>query len=577
MATDHDVVVLGSGLAGSITATILARRGYSVAMIERGTHPRMAIGESLVPTSALWFSVLGHRYDVPEIRSLAHLDSICANVAPTSGVKRGFGYVYHRDGQERLDPLESSHFIGAKQPVFRESQLYRPDVDHYLVRTAERYGVTYRDRTEVVGVEIDRDRAALTLGDGNVITARYVIDGTGRSSVLANQFGLREEPCRLRHASRSVFSHFRDVVPFEELAPEADGTRWSAGWSEGTLHHVFDGGWFWVIPFDNHDRSASDLVSVGLTIDANRFPRDPAVAPDEEFRSFVERFPVVQRHLGPAEASREIVGTDRLQYSSSSAVGDRFLLLHHAYGFIDPLFSRGMWRSLETIDVVLAELLPALEDDDLSAERLAAVDRAQAAMLDDNDQMVFNAFRSTSDYDTWTSWLRVWFADEFLTTLPMLAASFRFAADGDLSVFDRFDGEVRPGTGYSFSADLQRVIDEAEAVLDEVDCGTEKPAGARRRIAALLGSMDELPHDLLPLAGGGHIGMDLTPPNLARLIWWGRRHAPDGFRAEAFDYRVRDMVNLVARDALWPRSVRRDRLGNVIPQRSNPPVSEAVG
>lgn len=573
MAHDHDVVVLGSGLAGSITACILSRQGHSVAMIERGSHPRLAIGESLVPTSSLWFWVLGHTYDVPEIRTLAHLDSVCHNVAPTSGVKRGFGYVYHRDGQTRLEPAEASHFVGAKQPVFRESQLYRPDVDHYLVRAAQRHGVVYRDRTAVTGVEIDDDGVRLTLDDGSELTARYLIDGTGRNSVLADRDGLRDEPCRLRHSSRTIFTHARDVAPFEDLAPETESTRWSAGWSEGTLHHVFDGGWFWVIPFDNHGRSTSDLVSIGLTVDANRFPRDPDLDPGEEFRSFVARFPVVERHLGPATATCDWVGTDRLQYSSRTAVGDRYLLLHHAYGFIDPLFSRGMWRSLETIDVVLEHLLPALADDDLSAERLAPVDRAQRAMLDDNDQMVFNAFRSMAHYDTWTSWLRVWFVDEFLTTLPMLAAAFRFAADGDLSSFDRLRGDLRPGTGYSFSDRLRTITDEAEVVLDRVDDGTVSPHEARRRIAALLATIDELPHDLLPVAGTGGIGMDLTPPNLARLVWWGRRHAPAGFRSEAFDYRVRDLASLIARDAVRPGSIRRDDLGNLMPQR---PVASAT-
>ncbi len=564
---DYDVVVLGSGLAGSILATILARRNQSVLMLERGRHPRLAIGESLVPTSAMWFAILGHKHDIPELRTLAHLESVARNVAPSCGVKRGFGYVYHRDGQTAVDPDESSHFIGAKQPIFRESQFYRQDIDHHLVHVAEGYGVEYRDETTVTAIDIAEDRATIAVEGGAVVTARFVVDATGRNSLLAEAHGLREDPCRLRHASRTIFSHFRNVQPFEQVEPGATRQRHTAGWSEGTLHHVFDGGWFWVIPFNNHPSSRNDLVSVGLTVGTDRYPRVEGLDPAKEFQSFVERFPVVERHLGPAEATRDVVGTDRIQYSSTTSVGHRFLLLQHAYGFIDPLFSRGIWRSLEAIDVVVTDLLPALDDDDLGPDRLDRIDRAQAAMLDDNDQMVHNAYRSMADYDTWSAWLRVWFADEFLTTMPVLAATFRYAADGDLSVFDRLVGDPRPGTDYSFSADLQAIVDEADGVLDDVADGRCTPAEARRRIEARLGSAPYLPHHLLDWGGGAEFGIDLTPPRLAKLVWWGRRHAPDGLRNEAFDYRMVDLLRLLATDATRPSAVRRDQFGNIVPQR----------
>ncbi len=563
---DVDVVVLGSGLAGSMLAAILARRGRAVMMIERGRHPRLAIGESLVPASAMLFWYLGRKYDVPEIATLAHLDSVSRNVAPTSGVKRGFSYVYHRPGQTHLVPEESSLFIGPLQPVFRESQLYRQDVDHYLVKAAIGHGVDYRDETAVTSVAIDDDGARITVDDGSEISARYIVDASGRNSVLASTYGLREEPSRLRHHSRTIFTHMTGVRPLEVVEPGSEGKRVSDSFSKGTLHHVFDGGWFWVIPFDNYHRSESDLVSVGLTIDSRRFPRNEGVEPEKEFASFVERFPVVERHLGPAKAARPFVGTDRIQYSSTTSVGDRFLLLQHAYGFIDPLFSRGIWRSQEAIDVVAEELLAALDDDDLSAERFAGIDRMQQAMLDDNDQMVHNAYRSMADYHTWTAWLRVWFADEFLTTIPLLAATFRCVAEGDLAVFDRMRGEVRPGTGFSYSADLQRQIDEAERDLDRVEAGELSAAKARQRISARLAAADYLPHDLLDFEDPWLFGMDLTPPRLARLLWWAHRRAPEAVRRELFDFSVPDLLKWQLLDALPGARLKRDRYGNVVPQ-----------
>ncbi len=566
----YDVAVLGSGLAGSILATILQVRGLNVAMVERGQHPRMAIGESLVPTSAMWFWILGEKHDIPELRTLAHLDSVSRNVGPSSGVKRGFSYVYHREGQDKIRPEESALFIGPKQPIFRESQFYRADVDHYMVRAAQSYGVDYRDNTTVTGFDFRSDHVRIAVDDGSTIDACYVVDATGRNSILAQMFGLREDPCRLRHHSRTVFSHMTGVRPLEDLEPGAEGRRVSASWSKGTLHHVFDGGWFWVIPFNNYRLSNSDLVSVGLTVDPRKHPREDGLDPEKEFRRFVERFPVVERHLGPAEAARPFVATDRLQYSSTTSVGDRFMLLQHAYGFVDPLFSRGIWRSLEAVDAVADELVDALHSDgghrDLTAERFAAVDDMQAAMLDDNDQMVFNAFRSMADYDTWTAWLRVWFSDEFLTTIPVLAATFRCVTEGDANAFKRLAGDRRPGTGYSFSADLQRLTDEADAVLDRVDAGHLTARQARQRICAMLSAAPYLPHNLFDFNDPHRFGMDLTPPNLARLVAWGRRTAPTDVRNEMFDFSVGRLGRLQMLDAVSPGRIKRDRLGNVLPQ-----------
>jgi FADH2 O2-dependent halogenase len=528
----------------------------------------MAIGESLVPASAMLFWILGQKHDLPEVRTLAHLESVTRNIAPSSGVKRGFGYAYHREGQRSLQPDESSLFIGPTQPIFRESQFFRQDIDHYLVKAAQRHGVKYRDATAVTGVDIDRSRAVLGFDDGASLTARFVVDATGRNSVLAKAFDLREEPCRLRHHSRTIFSHFTGIRPLEEVEPGAEGAKVSASWSKGTLHHVFDGGWFWVIPFDNHPGSTSNLVSVGLTVDPRRHPRPDGVEPAKEFASFVERFPVVERHLGPAQAARPFVGTDRIQFSSTTAIGNRFLLLPHAYGFVDPLFSRGIWRSLEAVDVIADELLAALDEDELSADRFAAVDAMQAAMLDDNDQMVFNAFRAMADYDTWTAWLRIWLADELATTLPMLAATFRCVAEGDETVFGRLVGLRRPGTGFSFSSPLQALIDAAESDLDEVEAGTLTAADARVRICDRLDRAEFLPDNLMNWRRPDRFGMDLTPPNLVRLLWWGRRHAPHGVRDAMFDFSLRSLLRLQVQDAVAPWTVKRDTIGNVVPQRN---------
>ena len=535
-------------------------------MLEKGRHPRLAIGESLLPASAMWFWLLGQKYDIPEITTLSHVDSISRNIAPTSGIKRGVGYIYHRENEDRVWAEESSIFIGATQPIFKESQFYRQDIDHYLVRAAVDYGVDYRDKTTVTGVNFEPNGVSVDIADGEPMTGRLIIDGTGRSSVLADKFGLREQPSRLGHSSRTIFTHFRGVVPFEKVAPESLGRRRSASWSHGTLHHVFDGGWFWVIPFDNHEGSTSDLCSVGVTVSTDRHPRPEGVEPETEFWELVRRFPVIEQHLGSATPVRDFVGTDRLQYSSTTSVGDRRILLQHSYGFIDPLFSRGIWRSVETVDAVCQTLIDALEDDDLSAERFEPIDRMQTSMLDDNDRMVHNAYRSMSSYETWTSWLRIWFVDELLTTLPVLAATFNHATTGNRAVLDRVGGHRQSRTGFSFSDRLSTLMDEIEGLLDQAEAGETSPDQVLAETMARLADADYLPPNIIDWTAKHNFSIDLTPPTLAKLLWWSRLKAPKPVNEELLDFSIPRLLRLQIQDAIRPSSLKRDTAGNVISQ-----------
>lgn len=563
----HDVIVLGSGLAGSLTATILARHGHDVLMLEKGSHPRMAIGESLLPATAMWFWILGQKHGIPEITTLSHLESICKNIAPRCGAKRGFGYIYHREGQPAVDPDNASNFISPLLATTRESQFYRQDTDEYMVRAAQTYGVTYRDRTTVVDVDIDEHEARVHLADGAVVKGRLLIDATGRHSILAEKFGLRESPPRQRHASRTIFAHLRGVRTFDAIAPEVCRRRRSATWSEGTLHHLFDRGWFWVIPFNNHRLSENDIVSVGLTLDANVHPALADMTPEEEFWRFVRRFPVVQRQLRDASAVRGFVGTGRLQYSSSRCTGDRYILLHHAYGFLDPLFSRGLWRTLETLDSVVDRVLPALRSDTLDAAQFEYIERMQASMLDDNDQLIYNAFRSLRSGDTWAAFIKVWFADELLMTLMTLSAVLKYVGSGEASSFDMLSGEPRPCMEAPYAADLQALLDRMEQLLDRFDAGTIGSGDVYRSVCRMLSTSRSLPQSLVDWSARQEFGLDLVPPRLLRLLWWGRVKAPRPIRQQVFDFSIRTLANLQLRAAVYPQSLARDVLGNVVNQR----------
>ncbi|MBF6223465.1 FAD-dependent oxidoreductase, partial [Nocardia abscessus] len=112
-----------------------------------------------------------------------------------------------------------------------------------------------------------------------------------------------------------------------------------------------DGGWLWVIPFDNNDRSLNPLCSVGLTLTGDAVD-DDRPAPEQEFRAFLDRFPAVARLFRDAAAVRPWVCTGRLQYSATGTVGERFCLTAQSAGAIDALFSRGLANSFQTVNAL---------------------------------------------------------------------------------------------------------------------------------------------------------------------------------------------------------------------------------
>ena len=258
---DTDVAILGSGLAGSALAAVLARGGARVMLIDAGTHPRFAVGESTIPYTSMLMRLISERYDVPEIKQLTTFENVQANISPSSGIKRNFGFLYHREGQRQR--YDEAHQFPIPRITHIENHFFRQDVDAWMMHVAVGYGVELKPRTKIADVDFDDDGVTLTDERGSTYRARYVVDASGFRSPLATKLGLRDEPTRLRHHSRSLFTHMVDVTPYEQTVPRVSHGA-PTKWSQGTLHHLFEGGWIWVIPFNNHPRATNPLVSVGL-------------------------------------------------------------------------------------------------------------------------------------------------------------------------------------------------------------------------------------------------------------------------------------------------------------------------
>jgi tetracycline 7-halogenase / FADH2 O2-dependent halogenase len=103
--SSFDVAVLGTGISGAVLGMILASRGVRVVMVEAGVHPRFAVGESTIPHTSMLSMMLAEQYGLPELEIIAYPERIASEVCSTCGIKRAFGFAYHRPGQE-YDPAE---------------------------------------------------------------------------------------------------------------------------------------------------------------------------------------------------------------------------------------------------------------------------------------------------------------------------------------------------------------------------------------------------------------------------------------------------------------------------------------
>ncbi|MFJ6137693.1 NAD(P)/FAD-dependent oxidoreductase [Kitasatospora sp. NPDC092286] len=463
----HDVVILGSGIAGSTLGAVLARSGAKVLIADAGTHPRFAVGESMIPQLVAWLQVLAERYDIPEFEALTDATTINQQVSNTFGRKQHFGFMLHRPGQEP-DPTEAHQFV-IPDALTSASHLFRQDSDAYLLRVAVGYGCDTRQQWRAEKIDFDDAGVTVTGTDGNLVRARYLVDASGFRSPLADHLGLREQPARFRHHSRSLFTHMIGVKRFDDVLEVPEQDRPPVPWHNGTMHHLFERGWFWIIPFDNHELSRNPLCSVGVTFDPRLYPKPEGIGAEEEFELLLSRFPAVARQFEGARKVREWVSTGRLQYSSNKTVGQRWCLMSHAAGFLDPLYSRGMSNTFEIIHALAPRLLAALADDDFDEERFRYVEELEQGLLDHNDTLVNCSFISFSHFRLWDAVFRVWGSGNTPGTLRINNALRKYRADRDARVFDELEKVPHVGLWWPDNDDFKALLDGTARACEQYE------------------------------------------------------------------------------------------------------------
>lgn len=408
MRERFQIAVIGSGFGGSLMAMIARRLGFSTVLIERGRHPRFVIGESSTPLANLLLEEICAVYGLPSVRPLCKWGTWQRQLPQiAAGIKRGFTF-YHHEFDRTFptdDPLPQMLMVGASpNEEIADAHWYRPEFDQYLAEQAENLGVTYWDQTELVTAR-EKSTAMYLAGSrkGQIfeIDADFVIDASGPRGFLFRALGLRETNFREFPSTQALFSHFENVTPFPINHLNGKAPPYPA--EQAAIHHVFPGGWIWVLHFNNGLTSAGVAATDAV---AHRFAFESGAA---GWGRLLERLPSLQSVFHNARATRSFVHLPRLAFQTDCVSGSRWALLPSAAGFVDPLLSTGFPLTLLGI-TRLACLLRTCWNKPTFATELSAYAQQTFSELATTSSLVRALYATMSNFDAFKQLSLLYFA-----------------------------------------------------------------------------------------------------------------------------------------------------------------------
>jgi flavin-dependent dehydrogenase len=346
-SSEYDCIVIGGGPSGSTTAALVADAGFKTLLLERDAEPRRKVGESLMPETYWVFERLGV---LPGLKKGPFVEKVGVQFVSSSG-KESSPFIFTRH-----DPRECG----------RTWHVERAKFDQFLLDNAASKGVEVHRGVRVLEVVFEGERAVgvriaspTTPNDasnpssaGDFIRAQVVVDASGQAGLLGARFGLRNPNPKFRKAA--VWGHFRgsrrDII--------------ENGVMTVCFRTLSNRSWFWHIPLSN------DVVSIGVVGDADYFFRPGAGTPDEIFTAEVADCPAMAKRL---EGTEKVAGLDVVKeysYATARSSGDGWVLVGDSWGFIDPIYSSGVWFALKSGQLAADAIIEGLRRGDTSGAQL---------------------------------------------------------------------------------------------------------------------------------------------------------------------------------------------------------------
>jgi FADH2 O2-dependent halogenase len=409
-----DVAIVGSGFGGSLTALILNQIGFRPVLLDRASHPRLVLGESSTPLADMLLKSLAEKYSLPRVAPLAEYGTWQrAYPALTCGLKRGFSYFGHLPGrafEPRSDHANELLVAASFAAEDADAHWFRPDFDLFLVREAQAAGIPFFDRTEVLRLSSGEPWRLDCRRDGEPISvdADFLIDASGEGGFLARQLQIPLDPDRMRTRSRALYGHFTGVDSWHELLASRGARTGDHTFScdDAALHHVLDGGWMYVLRFNN------GVTSAGFMIDCDRHPLDDNVSPEEEWQQWMARYPSVADQFSRAELTPlcgRLRRTGRLQRRARRSVGPNWAMLPLASYTLDALHSSGNAHTLYGIER-LVSILERHRGRSDPYGALQAHERLLQSEIELVDQIVHGCYRGFVNFELAAAFAMFYFA-----------------------------------------------------------------------------------------------------------------------------------------------------------------------
>jgi flavin-dependent dehydrogenase len=228
----------------------------------------------------------------------------------------------------------------------------RAEFDDLLLRHAETVGTrVYREHV-VKHTHREPDKVTLQVQapDGHLheLQASLLIDASGRAAFAAKAIGTREPLPGLGKVA--LFAHFRDTQREPDIP-------------EGNIRiHLVPQGWLWRIPF------AHGVDSVGAVLHA-QVVKNRAGSIDALFDEILAASPRLTEALERAQRITPVHTAANFAYRVAPFVADRYVAIGDASGFIDPVFSTGVFLAMRSAELAASDILRAFATRDFSARR----------------------------------------------------------------------------------------------------------------------------------------------------------------------------------------------------------------